>query len=60
MTSRSENSEGPIVIEFDLSRNITSRTNPDDQPIITVSLQSEKYPMKELMYCIGDRLKDQF
>src|SRR5882724_7343138 len=86
VTSRSENSEGTVVIEFDLGRNIdlavqdvqaklaqiqsrlpreitattVSKTNPEDQPILLLTLESEKYPLRDLMYYVNDRLKDQF
>ncbi|MGZ3692462.1 MAG: efflux RND transporter permease subunit, partial [Pseudobdellovibrio sp.] len=86
VTSRSENSETTVVVEFELQRNINqavqdiqaklsqiqsklpreisditvSKTNPEDQPIIVLSLQSEKYPLPYLMSFVRDRLKDQF
>ncbi len=86
VTSRSENSEGTITIEFDLDRNIDlavqdvqtklsqvqsklpreitattiSKTNPEDQPILMLTLESKKYPMRDLMYYVSDRIKDQF
>ena len=86
VTSRSENSEGTITVEFDLNRNIDlavqdvqaklsqiqsrlpreitattiSKTNPEDQPIVTLSLESDKYPLRDLMYYVSDHLKGQF
>jgi hydrophobe/amphiphile efflux-1 (HAE1) family protein len=86
VTSRSENSEGTITIEFQLNRNIdlavqdvqaklsqvqsrlpreitattVSKTNPEDQPILLLTLESDKYPLRDLMYYVNDRLKDQF
>ena len=86
VTSRSENSEGTITVEFELNRNIDlavqdvqakisqvqsklpkevtaitiSKTNPEDQPIMLLTLESDKYPMRDLMYYVSDRLKDQF
>src|ERR1019366_773429 len=86
VTSRSENSEGTITIEFDLNRNIdlavqdvqlklsqiqsrlpkeitattVSKTNPEDQPIMLLTLESDKYPLRDLMYYVSDHLKDQF
>jgi len=86
VTSRSENSEGTITIEFELNRNIdlavqdveaklsqiqsrlpreitattVSKTNPEDQPILLLTLESDKYPIRDLMYYVNDRLKDQF
>ncbi len=86
VTSRSENSEGTITIEFDLNREIDvavqdvqakvaqiqqklprdisppriSKTNPEDQPIIFITLNSDKYPLTYLMSFVNDRLKDQF
>ncbi len=86
VTSRSENSEGTITVEFELNRNIDvavqevqakiaqiqqklprdisppriSKTNPEDQPIIFITLNSDKYPLPYLMSFVNDRLKDQF
>lgn len=86
VTSRSENSEGTIVVEFDLDRNIDlavqdvqtklsqvqsklpreitattiSKTNPEDQPIMMLTLESDRYPLRDLMYYVSDRIKDQF
>ena len=86
VTSESENSEGTVTIEFELSRNIdlavqdvqakvasvmqrlpkqvTSPTirksNPEDQPIMLLTLESDKYPLRDLMYYANDRVKDQF
>lgn len=86
VTSRSENSEGTITIEFQLNRNVdlavqdvqaklsqiqsrlpreitattVSKTNPEDQPILLLTLESDKYPLRDLMYYVNDRLKDQF
>src|SRR5579871_2366525 len=36
------------------------KSNPEDQPILEVTLQSDKYEMKDLMLYVNDRLKDQF
>jgi hydrophobe/amphiphile efflux-1 (HAE1) family protein len=86
VTSRSENSEGTITVEFDLNRNIdlavqdvnaklsqiqsrlprevtattVSKTNPEDQPIMLLTLESDTYPLRDLMYYVNDQLKDQF
>src|ERR1035441_470150 len=86
VTSESEDSEGTVTIEFELSRNIdlavqdvqakvdsvlqklpkeiTSPTirksNPEDQPIMSLTLSSDKYAPKDLMAFVNDRLKDQF
>ncbi|MEI6971866.1 MAG: efflux RND transporter permease subunit [bacterium] len=86
VSSESENSEGTVTIEFELSRDIdvatqdvqakvssvlqrlpkeiTSPTirksNPEDQPIMSLTLESDKYPLKELMSFTNDRIKDQF
>ena len=86
VTSRSENSEGTITVEFDLDRNIDlavqdvqaklsqiqsklpreitattiSKTNPEDQPIMLLTLESSKFSMRDLMYYVSDRIKDQF
>ena len=47
-----------------LPKEITSPTirksNPEDQPIILLTLESDKYPLKELMSYTNDRIKDQF
>ena len=47
-----------------LPKDITSPTirksNPEDQPIILLSLQSDRYPLKDLMAYAKDRVKDQF
>ncbi|MBF0522267.1 MAG: efflux RND transporter permease subunit [Candidatus Omnitrophica bacterium] len=86
VTSRSENSEGTVTIEFELNRDIdlavqdvqakiasvlqklpkdiTSPTirksNPEDQPIMLLTLESDTYPLKDLMAYTNDRIKDQF
>jgi len=47
-----------------LPKQITSPTirksNPEDQPIILLTLESDKYPLKDLMAYANDRVKDQF
>ncbi|MBF0490071.1 MAG: efflux RND transporter permease subunit [Candidatus Omnitrophica bacterium] len=47
-----------------LPKQITSPTirksNPEDQPIMSLTLESDKYPLKELMAYTNDRIKDQF
>ena len=86
VTSRSENSEGTVTIEFELDRNIdlaaqdvqskvTSvlqklpkdissptirKSNPEDQPIILLTLESDKFPLKDLMAYTNDRVKNRF
>ena len=86
VTSRSENSEGTVTVEFDIGRNIDlavqdiqakvsqvrsklpkeittvtiSKTNPEDQPIVLLSLESDRYSRRDLMVYVSDRLKDQF
>ncbi|MBF0595738.1 MAG: efflux RND transporter permease subunit, partial [Candidatus Omnitrophica bacterium] len=86
VSSRSENSEGTITIEFELNRDIdlaiqdvqakvssilqklpkeiTSPTirksNPEDQPIMLLTLESDKFPLKDLMSFTNDRIKNQF
>ena len=86
VTSRSENGEGTITIEFDVGRSVdaamqdvqsrisqvrsklpnevtaitVSKTNPEDQPIVLLSLESEKFSRRDLMYFVTDRIKDQF
>jgi hydrophobe/amphiphile efflux-1 (HAE1) family protein len=86
VTSRSENSEGTVTIEFELNRDIDlaiqdvqakvasvlqklpkgissptiRKSNPEDQPIMLLSLSSDKYPLKDLMSYTNDRIKDQF
>ena len=37
-----------------------SKINPDDQPIMWLTLRSGKYPLKDLMAYVNDRVKDQF
>jgi HAE1 family hydrophobic/amphiphilic exporter-1 len=36
------------------------KSNPEDQPIMSLTLESEKYPLKDLMSYTNDRIKDQF
>jgi hydrophobe/amphiphile efflux-1 (HAE1) family protein len=36
------------------------KSNPEDQPIISLTLESDKYPLKDLMSYTYDRVKDQF
>jgi hydrophobe/amphiphile efflux-1 (HAE1) family protein len=47
-----------------LPKAITSPTirksNPEDQPIMLLTLACDKYPLKDLMAFVNDRLKDQF
>jgi len=47
-----------------LPKQITSPTirksNPEDQPIMLLTLESDKYPLKDLMAYTNDRIKDQF
>jgi len=47
-----------------LPKQITSPTirksNPEDQPIMLLTLQSDQYPLKDLMSYTNDRIKDQF
>src|ERR1019366_2673530 len=47
-----------------LPKQITSPTirksNPEDQPIMLLTLESDKFPLKELMSFTRDRIKDQF
>ncbi len=47
-----------------LPREITAPTirksNPEDQPIMLLTLESDKYPLKDLMTYVNDRIKDQF
>jgi HAE1 family hydrophobic/amphiphilic exporter-1 len=47
-----------------LPKEITSPTirksNPEDQPIMLLTLESDKYPLKDLMSYTNDRVKDQF
>lgn len=86
VTSQSEDSEGTVTIEFELSRDVDlavqdvqakvdlilqrlpkqitlptiRKSNPEDQPIILLSLESSKYPLKDLMLYTNDQIKDQF
>jgi len=47
-----------------LPKEITSPTirksNPEDQPIMSLTLSSDKFAAKDLMIFVNDRLKDQF
>jgi len=47
-----------------LPKQITSPTirksNPEDQPIMLLTLESDKYPLKELMLYTNDRVKNDF
>jgi HAE1 family hydrophobic/amphiphilic exporter-1 len=47
-----------------LPKEITSPTirksNPEDQPIMLLTLESDKYPLRDLMTYTNDRIKDQF
>src|SRR5665213_1365382 len=47
-----------------LPKEITSPTirksNPEDQPIMLLTLESDKYPLKDLMLYTNDRIKDDF
>jgi hydrophobe/amphiphile efflux-1 (HAE1) family protein len=36
------------------------KSNPEDQPIMSLTLESAKYPLKDLMSYTNDRIKDQF
>jgi len=36
------------------------KSNPEDQPIMSLYLESDKYPLKDLMSYTYDRIKDQF
>ena len=36
------------------------KSNPEDQPILSLTLESGKYPLKDLMSYTNDRIKDQF
>ena len=86
ISSRSENSEGTVTIEFELDRDIDiavqdvqakvaavmkklpketlaptiRKSNPEDQPIMLLTLESDKYPLKDLMSYTNDRIKNQF
>jgi hydrophobe/amphiphile efflux-1 (HAE1) family protein len=86
VTSRSENSEGTVTIEFELDRDIDlavqdvqakvasvmqklpkdtasptiRKSNPEDQPIMLLTLESDKFPLKDLMSYANDRIKNQF
>lgn len=86
VSSRSENSEGTVTIEFELNRDIDlavqdvqakvasvmqklpkdtlsptiRKSNPEDQPIMLLTLESDRYPLKDLMAYTNDRVKNQF
>ncbi len=36
------------------------KSNPEDQPIMLLTLESDKYPLKDLMAYTNDRIKDRF
>jgi len=36
------------------------KSNPEDQPIMLLTLESDKYPLKDLMSYTNDRVKNQF
>src|ERR1019366_4547446 len=36
------------------------KSNPEDQPIMLLTLESDKYPLKDLMLYTNDRIKDNF
>ncbi len=44
----------------EVSATTISKTNPEDQPILLITLESSKYPLRDLMYYVSDHLKDQF
>src|SRR5690242_11307818 len=39
---------------------VISKTNPEDQPILWLTVDSEQYPLKDLMAYVRDHLKDEF
>ena len=39
---------------------IIRKSNPEDQPIMLLTLSSDTYPLKDLMSYTNDRIKDQF
>ncbi|MGZ3682819.1 MAG: efflux RND transporter permease subunit [Bdellovibrionota bacterium] len=51
-------------IQQKLPRDVTaptiSKTNPEDQPIILLTLESSRFSLRELMLYVNDRVKDQF
>jgi hydrophobe/amphiphile efflux-1 (HAE1) family protein len=51
-------------VQSKLPREVTSltvsKTNPEDQPIVLMTLESDKYSLRDLMYYVSDHLKDQF
>lgn len=44
----------------DISSPTIRKSNPEDQPIVLLTLESGKYPPKELMAYTNDRIKNQF
>jgi multidrug efflux pump subunit AcrB len=44
----------------DVSPASITKANPEDQPIMYLSLQADKYPVKDLMTYVNDTIKDQF
>ena len=39
---------------------VITKTNPEDQPIMWVTLESDKYPLKDLITYVRDHLQNQF
>ncbi|MDD5686890.1 MAG: efflux RND transporter permease subunit [Elusimicrobia bacterium] len=44
----------------DISSPTIRKTNPEDQPIMLLTLESDRYPLRYLMSYVSDRIKDQF
>lgn len=44
----------------DMDPPVIAKTNPEDHPIIWLSVSSDKYPLKEMMAYVRDHLKSQF
>ncbi len=44
----------------DVTQATIRKTNPEDQPIMMLTLESDRYPARYLMTYVNDRVKDQF
>jgi HAE1 family hydrophobic/amphiphilic exporter-1 len=48
------------LLPSDIEPPVVSKTNPEDQPILWMSVTSESHPPRELMRYVKDTLKDKF
>ncbi len=44
----------------DMDPPVVTKTNPDDQPIVFLSISSDKMPVRDLMSYVQNHIKDQF